>query len=146
MRGVADGCGLDRRELGETWGITVHVDATTCLRINVADYCLLDIRQPDRPLDDRVVKLAVLMPPRSRLGLALRGKGILWSIKPGFTKYVPESQLIVAEFPEMEGLIGRQMFRDAARRHVQARQRRLFSPDRHNPLTVNLLDGTDLAR
>lgn len=140
---VVGAAGLGRQEIGERWGITVHVDSTAFLRLNVADYCLLDIVEPEKSLDDRLCRLAVVIERSSSRFAdrrAMRGEGRYWQLRPGFTKYVEESQIVRAQFAEMESLIRRPVIRRGIELHVAVRPKRLYSTDRHNPLTVELFD------
>jgi len=138
---VAAAGGLHWDELGVTWGVTVNVDSSTLLRLNIADYCLLDISDPNERLEDRYTRLAVIPQwSRSWFGArwAKRGNGRRWELRPGFTRYVAESEILASTFFEMEALVRRPSFRDGIKSHVDARPRKLFSADRHNPLTSAL--------
>lgn len=138
---VAAAGGLNHDELGVMWGITVNVDSSTLLRLNVADYCLLDISDPNESLEDRYTRLAVVPQwPRSWAGArwAKRGRGRRWDLRPGFTRYVSDSEILASTFFEMESLVRRPAFRKGIGPHVEARPRKLFSADRHNPLAAAL--------
>ena len=133
--------GLHLDEVGVMWGITVNVDSSTLLRLNVADYCLLDISDPNESLEDRYTRLAVIPQwPRSWVGArwANRGKGRRWDLRPGFTRYVSDSEILASTFFEMEALVRRPTFREGIEPHIDARPRKLFSANRHNPLTASL--------
>lgn len=133
--------GLELKELGVTWGVTVNVDSSTLLRLNVADYCLLDISDPNETLENRYTRLAVI-PQWPRLWIAARwakrGRDRRWELRPGFTRYLSDSQILATTFFEIEALVRRPSFRDGIECHINARPRKLFSADRHNPLTSAL--------
>jgi len=95
---LLDAAGLDQSTMGIDWGLTVHVDKDTFLRVNHADYALFDIRNPDLPLDDRKIAIAVLNMDSKKPGFLARAAGKIAKAefvrRKGFTKLVPDSEII----------------------------------------------------
>jgi hypothetical protein len=140
---VAELAGLKRDNLGITWGITVFVDGQTTLRINHADYALFDVRNPDKPFEQRNAFLAFVPGEgavRESAAQKLKRKAFAaeYSVRAGFVRLVPESKTAVFKVSEFDFVTDIQEIRLGIRRHVDARQRRLFGPTRHNPLTAEL--------
>ena len=135
----AGNLGVD--SIGETWGLTVHVDKETFLRVNHADYALFDIRDPHLPLEERRIYLAVLKDEKNKPSLFSRAlskfAGARSQEREGFTQQVPGSEIVVATFYDLQFLTTRADILDGISRHVQARPRKIF-PSRHNPHSVEI--------
>lgn len=138
---VINAAGLNPKDIGETWGITVHVDNNTYLRLNVGDYALFDIRDPKLDAEQREVCIAVLNPgsPRIVTRLIWACTGTTPAVQAGFTRYVPGSECLLTTSSKAERLLRSQNIQSAMRRHVAARPRKLFSQNRHNPHTNQLV-------
>lgn len=143
VRDLLDAAGLDASTMSKTWGLTVHVDKETFLRVNHADYALFDIRKPHLPLEDRKIALAVLGRGKVRSGLVWNlvfgVTGLITGKKPGFTKLVPGSKVIFTTFKDLPTLLAKPKIRDGIRRHVAARPRHIFAT-RHNPHSRQIFD------
>lgn len=142
INSVIDAAGLDRSDCGLTWGITVHVDRDTFLRVNYADYALFDIRDPEKDFNERRVCIALV--PGQKVGIIKRWiralRGLNPRSKPGFTKLVPESHVMWTTLDKALKLVEFDDVRLGIRQHVEARHRASILANRHNPLTEALLD------
>lgn len=134
---------LPLSEIGESWGLTVHVDGDMVFRVNHADYALFDMRDPNERLSNRILVMAVLLDegghPRENT------RSTFWSrrkppyeIDTGFSKLVPGSTVLWFPASSFERVISRPEVVEGLRRHVASRPRKLFSPNRHNPLTATI--------
>lgn len=139
---VLEAAGLDRSTMGVNWGLTVHVDTKTFVRVNHADYALFDIRDPDLPLDHRYVVLAVLKMDDKKPGLLARAAGKLagstFERRPGFPKLISGSEVVSANFYDLPTMLLREDIKSGIKNHVEARPRKLYSVGRHNPLSVEI--------
>lgn len=141
---VAQLAKLDPAELGATWGVTVFVDNKTTLRINHADYALFDVRDPDQPFNKRLSYLAYLplTSGSESLGAKIKRRALAaqYTKKPGFQKLVPGGKVAIFRADELDFVLESPEIKSGLPAHVQARQKRLFSPSRHNPLTASLFN------
>ena len=140
---VAEVAGLTRESLGVTWGATVHVDKEMVYRINHADYALCDMRDPELPMEERAMSLAVA-PERGQLSLSMKSRlkirrlGGDFTESEGFTKYVPDSRIVWFFAGDFDVVIALPEVRAGLKRHVESRPKKLFGPGRHNPLTKGI--------
>jgi len=129
---------------GGRWGITVFVDMKTTLRINHADYALFDVRDPDKPLNKRSCYLAYLPLANGSesFGTKIKRRALAaqYTKKPGFQKLVPGGKVAIFRADELDFVLESPEIKSGVPAHVQARQKRLFSPSRHNPLTASLFE------
>lgn len=141
---VLAAAGLNQSTMGVDWGLTVHVNKDTFLRVNHADYALFDIRDPDIALEDREVVLAVLRMDNQKPGLLARAAGKLagstFERRPGFPKLVSGSEVVSASFYDLPTMLLRDDIKSGVRNHVEARPRKLYSASRHNPLAIEIYD------
>jgi len=139
---LLDAAGLDQSTMGIDWGLTVHVDKDTFLRVNHADYALFDIRNPELPLDDRRVVIAVLNMDSKKPRFLARAAGKLAKSEfqrgNGFTKLVQGSEVVSTWFYDLQTVLLRENVQAGIRNHVQARPRKLYSTGRHNPLATEI--------
>lgn len=139
---VARVANLDHKDLGITWGITVFVDMKTTLRINHADYALFDVRDPDKPLNKRSCYLAYLpvASGKETFGTKIKRRALAaqYTNRPGFQKLVPGGKVAIFRADELDFVLESPQIVSGVPAHVDARQRRLFGPSRHNPLTADL--------
>ena len=132
-------------EIGDTWGVTVHVDRDMVYRVNHADYALFDMGNPEMKFRDRILVLAVLLDDESRsrrkTTSMFRGLAKLpYGRDSGFPKLVPGSSVLGFPASSFDKVISRTEVVEGLRRHVAARPRKLFSPNRHNPFTTSLFE------
>lgn len=141
---VLDAAGLTQSSMGDTWGLTVHVDKDTFLRLNHADYALFDIRDPHLDLKERRVVVAHVPDGAGKPSLLARGifklSGARGRSGTGFTKLIPESETLWTTFDDLKPFLNRADFREAIGRHVTARGRKLYSVNRHNPHSAAIFD------
>jgi len=139
---VAQIANLDPKELGFTWGITVLVDKETMLRINHADYALFDVRDPNKPYNKRSYYLAYLplASGSESFGAKIKRRALVapYTKRRGFQKYVPGGKVAKFRADSFDFVLESPEIKSGVPAHVHARQRRLFGPSRHNPLTADL--------
>lgn len=144
IRLVVEHAGLSSADLGQTWGVTVHVDKNTYVRINHGDYALFDIRDPHLALDSREFCMAVVIPADFKPGAVTRAKmavtGSDLDINPGFEKKVPGSKVLWSDVFALPWLLNEKGIQRGLRDHVVARHRSLQRDSYHNPLTTKLFD------
>ena len=149
LRRVVDVAGLDRSTIGEYWGVTVHVNKKTFLRVNCADYALFYILDPDKPLHRRRCHLAVLgaktsQPPVFVRMVRLFGEAVGRVLRvpvrsSGFGSYIQGSEVVICKFEALDKLLAKEGLRADVARHVAARPKKVFA-SRHNPFTTKLFD------
>ena len=143
---VVAAAGLERSSMGKDWGLTVHVDKDMICRLNHADYALFDVRDPGKKSGDRKVVLAILPEAgefKAGLWSWIRNRllGVKYFASVGFPELVPGSIVLRFYSRDLDFILSMPAVRRGIRRHVEGRpNRKLFSKDRHNPMTESLFD------
>ena len=135
-RAISEG-GLEREQMGKSWGITVCPDNMTIVRVNCGNLSLLDVFHGlIDPEDEKTyIRMAVI---DDELGILGPPRGL--AMYEGFAAHVENSILLVGPWDKWSRKIfDNKKICKAFKAHALAAKRTLPNPNWHNPLIEALL-------